>query len=137
MTNSGQISKLEASEMQNTSIISDLKHELSKTKERLAMLESDRRNLENESLTLNDRNVHMIRSLEKQIESLNNENNLQQAEFNRKLNSLEEINTNQVAKLKTEHKIDREELIGAYESRLSMEMATYEEKIHKMERVNI
>jgi len=135
MTNSGQISKLEASEMQNTSIISDLKHELSKTKERLAMLESDRRNLENESLTLNDRNVHMIRSLEKQIEALNNENNLQQAEFNRKLNSLEEINTNQVAKLKTEHKIDREELIGAYESRLSMEMATYEEKIHKMERV--
>jgi hypothetical protein len=123
--------------MQNTSIISDLKHELSKTKERLAMLESDRRNLENESLTLNDRNVHMIRSLEKQIEALNNENNLQQAEFNRKLNSLEEINTNQVAKLKTEHKIDREELIGAYESRLSMEMATYEEKIHKMERVNI
>jgi septal ring factor EnvC (AmiA/AmiB activator) len=126
---------LEASEMQNTSIISNLKHELSKTKERLAMLESDRRNLENESLTLNDRNVHMIRSLEKQIEALNNENNLQQAEFTRKLNSLEEINANQVVKLKTEHKIDREELIGAYESRLSMEMATYEEKIHKMERV--
>ena len=121
--------------MQNTSIISNLKHELSKTKERLAMLESDRRNLENESLTLNDRNVHMIRSLEKQIEALNNENNLQQAEFTRKLNSLEEINANQVVKLKTEHKIDREELIGAYESRLSMEMATYEEKIHKMERV--
>ena len=121
--------------MQNTSIISDLKHELSKTKERLSMLESDRRNLENESLTLNDRNVHMIRSLEKQIEALNNENNLQQAEFTRKLNSLEEINANQVVKLKTEHKIDREELIGAYESRLSMETATYEEKIHKMERV--
>jgi hypothetical protein len=126
---------LEASEMQNTSIISDLKHELSKTKERLAMLESDRRNLENESLTLNDRNVNMIRSLEKQVEALNKENNLQQAEFNRKLNSLEEINANQMVKIKTEHKIDREELISAYESRLSMEMATYEEKIHKMERV--
>ena len=123
--------------MQNTSIISDLKHELSKTKERLAMLESDRRNLENESLTLNDRNVNMIRSLEKQVEALNNENNLQQAEFNRKLNSLEEINANQMVKIKTEHKIDREELISAYESRLSMEMATYEEKIHKMERVII
>ncbi len=121
--------------MQNTSIISDLKHELSKTKERLAMLESDRRNLENESLTLNDRNVNMIRSLEKQVEALNKENNLQQAEFNRKLNSLEEINANQMVKIKTEHKIDREELISAYESRLSMEMATYEEKIHKMERV--
>ena len=121
--------------MQNTSIISDLKHELAKTKERLSVLENERKALENESLSLNDRNVHLIRSLEKKVESLNNENNIQQDEFNKKLNSLEEINLNQVNKLKTEHKIDREELISTYESRLSIEMATYEEKIRKIERV--
>ena len=122
--------------MQHTSTISDLKHELGKTKERLSILESDRRNLENESLTLNDRNTNLIRSLEKQLEALNNENTQQQNEFTKKLNSLEEINLNQMHKLKTEHKIDREELISTYESRLSIEMATYEEKILKMERVN-
>lgn len=132
---SSVISKLEAASMQQTSTILDLKHELQSAKERIEILESDRRNLENESLSINDRNTQLIKSLEKQLESLSNEHKLQQDEFSKKYQSLDEDRNKQTEKLKTEYNIEKQALINSYEAKLNTEKAAYEEKLLTVERV--
>lgn len=131
-----EISKLEASSMQQVSTISDLKHELKQTKKRLALLEEERKNLETQSYTQNDRNTHLIKNLETRIELLNEEKKSIENDLNSQLNTIKDLSQKDLDKLKADTQFERQELIDNYESRLGMEKALYQEKILTLERVS-
>ena len=126
---------MEASIMQKSSIISDLKHELNETRKRLNQLEDERKIYENESLSLNDRNTNLIKSLEKQIEQLSNQKVSLNKDFSLKINQLEETSKKELDKLRTDYQIEKQTLVDNYETKLNMEMVQYQEKILTLERV--
>jgi hypothetical protein len=123
--------------MQKSSILSDLKRELNLNKERLIQLESDRKNLEREYHSENERNNQVINSLEKQLALLTSEKDSQKSEFESKILALNDINQKQTEKLITELQIEKQELINEYDSKLSTEKALFDEKILTLERVCI
>jgi hypothetical protein len=123
--------------MQKSSILSDLKRELNLNKERLIQLESDRKNLEREYHSENERNNQVINSLEKQLALLTSEKDSQKSEFESKILALNDINQKQTEKLITELQIEKQELINEYDSKLSTEKALFDERILTLERVCI
>lgn len=122
--------------MQMTSTISDLKTELALTKDRLDLLENERRSIENQSLSQNDKNLNTIKSLEKQLEALNNEKQTLTTDFDKKFSHLSESNTKLIEKLKLEAQTEKEQLIDKYESKLNTEKTIFEEKLLTLERVS-
>lgn len=130
-----EMGKIEASNLQKSSLISDLKHELSETKKRLVVLENEKKIFENESLSANDRNVNLIKSLEQQIESLNNEKNKISKDYGSKIEDIEEINKRKIDQIITENQIEKQALIDQYEYKLNLEVTLNQEKILTLERV--
>jgi hypothetical protein len=122
--------------MQKSSTLSDLKRELGLKNERLSSLEIERKNLEREYHNENERNNQVINSLEKQLELLTSEKDSQKCEFEAKILALNDINENEKEKLLTEAKIEKQELINEYDSKLSTEKALFDEKILTLERVS-
>ena len=113
-----------------------MKRELSLKNDRLSSLEIERKNLEREYHSENERNNQVINSLEKQLELLTSEKESQKFEFEAKMLALNDINENEKEKLMTEAKIEKQELINEYDSKLSTEKAQFDEKILTLERVN-
>ena len=132
----GEISKIEASDLQKSSLISDLKHELNETKKRLAVLENEKKIFENESFSANDRNINLIKSLEHQIESLENQKIKITKDYESKIEDIEESNKRQIDQIKTENQIEKQALVDQYEFKLNMETTLNQEKILTLERVS-
>ena len=121
--------------MQKSSILSDLKHELKQTKDRLFNNEIDSHSLEEQNKTLNEKNVSLVKSYEKQIENLNIELDREREQFERKLFALNQINEREVEKMRMNWEIEKETLINNYDTKINTERASFEEKIQSIELV--
>jgi hypothetical protein len=130
---SSEISQLEASNMQKQSTISDIQHELKKTKERLSHLEEERKLIENQSLTMNDRNTMLINSLQSQLSQLNSEKATQQQEFNEIIQTINLKHADQMSKIKSDFQYEREQITSEFESKMSNEQASFKEKLLTLE----
>ena len=90
--------------MQKTSLISDIQHELSSTRSRLETLESERKALENESMSANDRNSLLIRSLETQVTNLSEEVSNQRAKYEKRIEALIGDGKQKIEQLQVEYR---------------------------------
>lgn len=128
-----EISQLEASNLQKTSTISDIQQELTTTKTKLQALETERRELENENLSNNDRNTIMIRSLETQLKTLTSESTAQKSSFETKIDSMTASHEATVNQLKVDFDLAKQTLVDNYESQISSEQVFFNEKILNLE----
>lgn len=135
--NKDEISKLEASNMQYTSTISDLRHELKVIKDRLDLIVKERQDLENENARLSGKTSEIVKSLKEKCEALEKAKLDIQLECQQKLDSFEQSHAKSLEKLNTEFEIEKQAIISSYESKLSTEKASFEEKLLIMERVYI
>ena len=60
----GQIGELEGTNVQKTSKIADLQKEISRLKDKLSWLESERKNLEHQKDSLSEEKLSQLKSLE-------------------------------------------------------------------------
>lgn len=125
---------MEASNLQSTSTISDLKQELQLVRERLDNIEKEKAALESENQTLNGRSSEQLKTLKSQIASLNEEKCLIERDYKQKLESLNDSNAKLIDKLNADFGIQKQEIVNSYENRLNVEKATYEEKMLTLER---
>ncbi len=93
--------------MQKQSTISDLQHELKTLKDRLNTLDEERKLVENQSLTQNDRNLMMIKSLEAQLNKVNHEYLLTKQDYDKRIESIHSANLQTVEKVKLFVQIDK------------------------------
>ena len=114
-----EISQLEASNLQKNSLISDIQHELSSTKARLELLDSERRALEDATLSLTDKNSIMIKTLEKQVSDLHEELSRQKIMYEKRLEVLTVSGSQSKEAMKREFEMEREGLVSRYEERLT------------------
>lgn len=121
--------------MQKTSNLSDLKHELKQTKDRLFNLEIDSHTVEEQNKALNEKYANLVKSHEKQIGNLNLDLNREREQFEKKLFALNQINQNEVEKMRKNWEIEKETLINNFDSKISIERTSYEEKIRSLELV--
>ncbi len=127
------MAQLEASNLQKTSLISDLQHELTSTKARLDLLDAERRALENETLSLADRSQIMIKSLEKQVQTLNADLTSQKQTFESRFESTSQQHTQTVEGMKFEFQLEKQNLIDKYEERLATAQVSFDEKVLDLE----
>lgn len=124
---------MEATNLQSQSTISDLQRELKQWRDRTRELEHERTALSQANSKLSDQSSE-ARILREKIELLFKEQESRQLEFEHKLASLSDSNERTIEKLRLDFQIEREDLIGKYESRLSNEKAIYEEQVLGLKR---
>jgi hypothetical protein len=130
---SGLISKLEAENMQKTSMINDLTAELGIVRERLNLLEDDRRSLENANLSLNERQTKLIKGLEDKIEALNSEKDSQLKQLHEKIRETVQMSENEIKSLKEMHTNQLEGLANDHEAKLAQERDLFEQKMLQLQ----
>lgn len=84
-------------------------------------------------MSMNDRNSLMIRSLETQVANLTEENSSQKSKYDKRFETLVEENNKKVEQLQIDHKLERENLVSDYESRLNASEQQFNEKILNLE----
>ena len=84
-------------------MISDLTNELTMVRDRLKQMEEERNSLENETLSLNDRQTQIIKQLETKLDILNNEKFSEINALNKKLSEMSELNKSEMEPLVRQH----------------------------------
>lgn len=124
---------MEATNQQSQSQISEQQRELKHLRERIRELEREREMLAQTNSKLSDQSGE-ARILREKIELLFKEKAARESEYEAKLVSLAESNERACEKLRLDYEIQREDLVGKYESRLSTERARYEEQVLGLKR---
>lgn len=131
---SNQVTSLEASLMQKSSTINDLKNELANLRERISWLEDEKNDLL-KSTNIQSQNVTQeLRSLEKAIAEMKQEKKVMSETYAKNIETIEKSNREALDKIEIETKIREERLINDYDLKMCKESAEHKEKILTLER---
>lgn len=124
---------MEATNLQNMSTISDLQRELKQWRERAREMERELETLSQTNSKLSDQSSE-AKILREKIELLFKEREAREREIEMKIATIVESNERAAEKLRLDYQIEKEDLVGKYESRLNTEKALYEEQVLGLKR---
>ncbi|XP_071506499.1 protein FAM184A-like [Diadema antillarum] len=129
---SSLIGTLEATQLSNAATIKDLESDLSRLQDKVQWLEKERASLESSKQSLSQQQTNQLQSLEKALEDLSIEKQVQKERYERELEAAKSRGSEDIARLEKEHGSKAEEMLLAHRAELEKQQREAAEELAKL-----